>query len=331
MNINRSTWIGLAFILLAFILLVTDFFDTIITTILWPLLEGSSEGKAVLLFGIIGSLFILEPIINNNQRINKIFFKKEENSWKYLVLTMILLFITAFFALLIEIHIRLSFNVSIFTILSSLDPLTSTTSLMHTHAYKSVLGHVINGVLPAHINTGSSISQYVLPYAFIIIILWPIIYFIGLLSLKNMNEFYKILSSIILTIALIGLVDGGMFSQPFLIGLGFLLLVYFSHNKIGIKYFINPVVIMGYILLAAMILEVGGSNQDGYTLTVVDQTAPIDMTDYNVTEMHIEGNNTIYEIHPSLTDKVLIKKIFHDFKDKARLTFMTWNFYTYFH
>jgi hypothetical protein len=47
--------VAFLFILLALIILVTDSIDTLITNLLWPLLEGSSEGKTVIFLGIIGS------------------------------------------------------------------------------------------------------------------------------------------------------------------------------------------------------------------------------------------------------------------------------------
>ena len=231
--------------------------------------------------------------------------------------------------MLIEACIRYSFGVSFFTILTSMNPSTSTTSPMHSHAFKSVLGILANYFVPAHVNTGSSILQYVMPYALVIVILWPIIYILGIIGISNMSDLHRLVGITSLCVALIGLIDGGIFSQPFLIGFGFLLLVYFSNGKISIKYFVNPLVIMGFILLLGMLIEVGGSDTTCHTLTVVNQTEPVDMTEFNVTNVEVKGDITTYTLNCSTPDKTLIKQVFAKFKDKSDLTFMSWNFYSY--
>jgi hypothetical protein len=230
---------------------------------------------------------------------------------------------------LIEANIRHQFGVSFYTILTSMNPTTSTTSPTHSHAYKSVLGIIANYIVPSHINTASAILPYVMPYALIIIVVWPLAYVLGILGLSDMRDLHSFVGLIALNVALIGLIDGGLFSQPFLIGFGFLLLVYFSDNKIGIKYFINPVVIMGFILLFAMLIEVGGSDTSCHTLTVINQTENVDMSDLNVTHIEINADKTIYTLNSSKPDKELIKTVFTKFKGKSNSTFMSWNFYSY--
>lgn len=248
---------------------------------------------------------------------------------KYLKITIILLISCALIGLIVEALIRHQFGVSFFTILTSMDPNTSTTSPMHSHAYKSVLGIIANSIVPTHINTGSSILKYVMPYALVILLFWPICYVLGVIGISDMKILHKIVGIISLNVALIGLIDGGIFSQPFLIGIGFLLLVYFSNGKIGIRYFVKPVVIMGYILLLAMIIEVGGSDTSGHTLTVVNQTQAVDMTEFNVTNVEVHGDMTTYTLNCATPDKQLIREVFAKFKGKSDLTFMSWNFYTY--
>ena len=144
-----------------------------------------------------------------------------------------------------------------------------------------------------------------------------------------MNPLHRYVGIISLVVALIGLIDGGLFSQPFLIGLGFLLVVLFSNGKIGLKYFINPVVIMGFILLLAIIIEVGGSYTACHTLTVINQTEPVDVSEFNVTNIEINGDKTVYTINSETPDKILIRQVFAKFKDKSDMTFMSWNFYSY--
>ena len=272
---------------------------------------------------------IFTSTISQNDELCEKLYKNKDYHLKYLMITLVLLITCALIGLIIEVYIRQQIGVSFFTILTSMDPNTSTTSPTHSHAYKSVLGILANYFVPLHVNTGSSIAKYVMPYALIIVIFWPVCYILGVIGLSDMRTLHKIVAIIALNVALIGLIDGGIFSQPFLIGFGFLLLVYFSNGKIGIKYFINPVVIMGYILLLGMIIEVGGSDLGGHTLTVVNQTEPVDMTEFNVSHIEVHGDKTVYTLQCTTPDKQLIREVFAKFKDKSDVTFMSWNFYTY--
>lgn len=240
-----------------------------------------------------------------------------------------MLFGCAVIGLLIEVHIRQQFGVSIFTILTSMDPNTSTTSIMHSHAYKSVLGYLSYNFVPMHVNTGVSILKFVWPYALIIIPIWICSYILGVIGLSDMKDSYRMIGIIALSITLIGIFDGGMFSQPFLIGLFLLISLYFANGRIGIKYLVKPVVIMGYVLLVAMIIEVGGSDITQHTLTVVNQTQPVDMTEYNVTHVEVHGDCITYTLNCSTPDKQLIRDVFASFKGKCDVTFMSWNFYSY--
>lgn len=310
-------------------ILFTNYIDSFVTQLLWPLLEGSSEGKTVLFLWLVGITIIVTSLIRQNRAICEKLYKDDNYHLKYLKMAIILLIVCAFIGLAIEAYIRQSFGVSFFTILTSMNPSTSTTSPMHSHAFKSVLGILANYFVPSHVNTGSSILQYVMPYALVIMIFWPAIYVLGVIGLSDMKDFYRYVAIIALTVALIGLIDGGLFSQPFLIGFGFLLLVYFSNGKIRIKSFINPIVIMGFILLLGMMIEVGGSDTTSHTLSVVNQTEPVDMSEFNVTNIEVKDDMTIYTLKCTTPDKILIKEVFSKFKDKSDLTFMSWNFYSY--
>ncbi len=329
-SIDKSIIAGIFFILLGFFILVTDYLDVFVTNLLWPLLEGSSEGKTVLFLGLIGSILILSSIIRQNPKIQERLYKSDNDyHLKYIAVMLVLLFCCAIFGLIIEAYIRQCYGVSFFTILTSMNYDTSTTSPMHSHIYKSVLGYVAYNFVPSHINTGSTILQFGLPYALIIIPVSIISYILGVIGISGMSIYHRIVGIVSLSLILIGIFDGGMFSQPFLIGLGFLLLLYFSNGKIGLKYFLKPVVIMGYVLLIAIIIEVGGSDMTEHTLTVINQTENVDMSEYNVTNIAVNGDATIYTINSTQPDKELIQEIFSTFKGKCDFTFMSWNFYSY--
>ena len=278
---------------------------------------------------MLGATIIITSLISENTYLQERLYKDKNQHLKYLKIAIILLIISALIGLFIEAYIRYSFEVSFFTILTSMNQSTSTTSPMHSHAFKSVLGVLANYFVPSHVNTGSSILQFVMPYALVIVIIWPIIYISGILGLSDMKDLHRLIAILALCIALIGLIDGGLFSQPFLLGFGLLLIVYFTNGKIRIKYFINPLVIMGFILLLGMLIEVGGSDTTDHTLTVINQSEDVDMSEFNVTNIEVDGEKTIYTLNCTTPDKTLIKQVFAKFKDKSDLTFMSWNFYSY--
>jgi len=78
-----------------------------------------------------------------------------------------------------------------------------------------------------------------------------------------------------------------------------------------------------------MLIEVGGSDTTCHTLYVVNQTGPVDMEEFNVTNIEVRDDMTIYTLNSTTPDKTLIKKVFSKFKEKSDLTFMSWNFYSY--
>ena len=320
---------GVFFILLGVIILFTDYLDSFVTSLLWPILEGSSEGKTVLFLGLIGSILIFSALIQSSPKLEDKLYKDKNYHLRYLAIAIVILLFAAFFGLFIEALIRNQFGVSFFTILTAMDPNTSTTSPIHSHAYKSILGYLAYNFVPAHVNTASSILKYVLPYALIIIPIWISAYILGIIGLTRMRPLHRVVSIFGLSIVLIGILDGGLFSQPFLIGIAILLITYYSNDRITIKYFIKPVIILGYILLIGIIIEVGGSDMSDHTLTVVNQTEPVDMTQYNVTDVQVHGDLTIYTLNTTTPDKQLIRDVFQTFEGKADVTFMSWNFYTY--
>ena len=56
-------------ILFSVLIFSTKFLDSLILNLTYIFLEGSSEGKSVLLFGIMGSILLLYPLFNNNGKI----------------------------------------------------------------------------------------------------------------------------------------------------------------------------------------------------------------------------------------------------------------------
>ncbi|WP_156314792.1 hypothetical protein [Methanobrevibacter arboriphilus] len=137
-----------------------------------------------------------------------------------------------------ELIIRSQMGISPFTIFIAMDPTPTTTSILHSHIYKSVIGGVIGFILsnlslgvPIGVNTGDSLYQYVPKLANIIIIVLPILFLSQLGSMKDRlappSRLILIFAS---TIGLIGIFDGGLFSVPCAGAVYGMLLIYFDGN-----------------------------------------------------------------------------------------------------
>lgn len=277
-----------------------------------------------------GSMFIITAILKNSTYFNERFsYLVGDVRFKYVIWIVGIMIVCALFGLIIEFYIRASYGVSYFTILTSMDNVTSTTSPMHSHVYKSVLGYVANSFTPSHINTASSILKFSLPYNLVVIPVVVICFIPAMISMARMNRISYLTSIFAFSVAIIGLFDGGMFSQPFLIGIFLLLIVWSAKGRFGIKYLINPVVIIGLILILGFSIEITGTDSATHTLTVVNQSEPVDMSKYNVTQVIVDGDKTIYTINSTEVDKKLIQEVFESFDHKCDVTFMTWDFYSY--
>ncbi|MGZ7095311.1 MAG: hypothetical protein ACXVHU_02450, partial [Methanobacterium sp.] len=221
MRPNKLSIIGIFMIIFAVFLFTTHYLDRIILIITYPLLEGSSEGKSVLLFGLMGSFLLFYPLFKSNGIFGKkisSFSPLKVEGQKYLKFTIITIFFTYLVGLLIEIWIRIKFGVSLFTIFVSYNSNDfSTTALTHSHVFKSVLGSIIHlmGInISSGINTGSSLLQYTIPLSFIVLITFPLIYIAGIIALSEKRDLYKVILAFALTLSFIGMLDGGLLDFP---------------------------------------------------------------------------------------------------------------------
>ena len=64
MKVNKTIIIGFLFILFAGIIFVTDIFNPIIRPITYLFLMGSSKGKDIIFFGLLGLFLILSQLFN---------------------------------------------------------------------------------------------------------------------------------------------------------------------------------------------------------------------------------------------------------------------------
>lgn len=323
-------------ILLAIIIYATNSLEEVVLSITYPLLEGSSEGKSLILLTVMGSMLLLYTLFTQNGIIaNKILGispKFSFESQKYLKITIILIFITYLIGLSLEIVLRAKLGVSIFTIFVSFSDGPSTTSLTHSHVLKSFLGALIQvlGIqIPSDINTGVSLAPYFSPVLSAIFILFPMVYLTGLVSLSKRSDLIKILISFGLTISIIGMLDGGLFSTPALIGLFVLLSVYFVNRPFTLKKISKPMLIVILLILLRLSIGVIGTNTDFHEITIINPSEDIKLSGYNVFSVEKYGNKMIVKVPGNTHDKVLLIRLIEDLNGKCSGFFLSWNIYSW--
>ncbi len=336
MKIDVTGFSGIILIVAGFLVYATSALDEMITMITWPLLSGSSEGKAVLLMVMMGGFFILNSLINNWKFLSPL--KEKVTSYspdgkKFFKFTLIIILVTCLLGLLIEFSIRLKYGVSPLTIFVSTNPSSTSTSPMHSHVFKSVFGHLADSMgclVPGHVHTGGSLYPEVVPWAYLILISFPLACITGLLSLNHQRGIRKIFLVFALTITLIGMVDGGLYSQPLIFGMYMLLIIYFMKKPFQFRQLILPTVLMFLLVLSGLCLELAGNNSSYREITVINQYESVDLSGYNVLSTKEKGNLTVIRMDTSISDKKALEDLFDRYQGHADGFFMTWNFFSYF-
>jgi hypothetical protein len=326
--LNRFTLIGALLILLAILIYGLEFLKGPATYLFYPLLLGSSEGKVILFFIFMGSLLLLNGVITSGKIKGKFALLDIWESRRYLKYAIALVLITYLVGILIEIWLRINFGVSLFTVFVSLNPDVSSTSIMHSHVFKSALGSILNTlgtVLPSNIHTGESLSKYISPVAYLIVFTLPLVYLTSLISMDNRLEHNRIIIAFAASLAMIGMIDGGLFSNPGIIGLGGLIGMLFVSKPFKPRELIKPAIIVLVIIILGLSVEVAGSNQDYHQITLINQTQPVDWNGYDVIS---EENGTV-KLTSTQNDKTNLISLFSTLKDKTDAFFITWNFYSY--
>jgi hypothetical protein len=323
-------------ILFSVLIFSTKFLDTVILNITYPFLEGSSEGKSVLLFGLMGSILLLYPIFNlNGKLMQKIIglnsaFNLDGNGYLKLVILVVLL--TYLMGILIEIIIRIKLGVSIFTTFVAMDPSPASTSITHSHVFKSVLGDIISLTgfpIPGNIHTGTSLIHYTSPLSFIILISFPLTYLLGLISLNNRKNRYKVLLAFAVTTSLIGMIDGGLFSTPAIIGLSGLLGVYAIKKPFSTRDLLKPSFFIIILILLRIFIGILGSNVEYHEITFIDEKNPIDLNGYTIKSVEVEGNNTIVRISTDRSDKSILTDMVSRSKGNVAGITVSWNIFSW--
>lgn len=339
---------------------------------------GSSKGKDILFFGILGLFLILSQIfeyniVKENSIINKVIDFKIMNKFlnifrlknkTYLKFSIILFLSAGIFGLLLEIFMKSYLGIAPFTIFVAMNPDPTTTSLLHSHIYKSVIGNIINNSLitPTGVHTGDSLSQYAPKVANLIIIILPLLFLSVLLSLKNRLSPSRLILTFAATCGLIGLIDGGLFSTPYIIGIYGMLLIYFNETQLNYylgkifknKYIIDktketiaiikkskikskktiiqliPHVFLFLIIILRLSLSIVGTNVEYYEVDIMNPTENIELNSYSVISVEEEINRTVVHISPEYNEMELLNNLTKSLDNKCSSYSMSWNFFSYF-
>lgn len=323
-------------ILFSILIFSTKFLDLLILNITYPFLEGSSEGKSVLLFGLMGSILLLYPLFNFNgrimQKISSLNPAFNGNGNRYLKLVIIVVLLTYLIGIIIEIIVRLKLGVSIFTTFVAMDPSPASTSITHSHVFKSVLGDLISlsGFhVPGNIHTGTSLIHYTSPISFIILISFLLTYLLGLISLNQRKNRYKVILTFAITTSLIGMLDGGLFSTPALIGLSGLLGVYAIKKPFSARDLLKPSFLIVILILLRITIGIIGTNTEYHEITFLDEKSPIDFNGYNVTSIDHIGDKTIIRISTDRSDKAILTDMVRRSEGKVSGIIVSWNIFSW--
>jgi hypothetical protein len=253
---------------------------------------------------------------------------------KYLKFTIITIFFTYIFGLLIEVLLRIKLGVPILTTFIAYNSNSySSSAVAHSHVFKSVLGFIIQS-LGIHINTGVNagvpLIPYTIPLALIVLVTWPLIYIGGIIAISNQErDLYKVILAFVLTLSLIGILDGGLFSTPAIIGLAGLLGIYFIKKPFSPRNLLKPSVIIIFLIILRFSLGLLGTNTEVHEITIINPADNIDLQGYNVLSVQKEQNKAIVTVPGNTNDKVLLTELTKTLKGKCSGFFLSWNILSY--
>ena len=357
MKLNKTTIIGLAFIILAGLIFMTDILNPVIRPVTYLFLMGSSKGKDIMFFGLLG-LFLIIPQ----------FIGKELSSEKYLKISMVIGGILLICGIILEVIFRLQTGIKLNSVFCAMSDTMSSTSILHTHLLKSILGAVITQIIgpfvQSDINTGVGLYSYVPGFGFLVILLIPVLFATLILAIRNRPWFTSLLLSFFSSCLIIGAIDGGLFGTPALVGILGLYLIYrngfylnyiiysilgdekslakneeiqpvyrnrgFSEWRYLINRFLIWFVVIGIVILRFTV-AFAGAEPDYYTVDVANPAEDIDLGNVSVKVIdNITSPNKItFHIDPNYNEMELINDLKVPLKGSCEYYTVSWNIFSY--
>ncbi|MDI9623760.1 MAG: hypothetical protein QFX38_02600 [Methanothermobacter sp.] len=316
---NRLRITGIIFMIIGIILLISDILDPIITPFTHIFLMGSSEGKDIILFLLMGSMLILSPYINHGK--NKNF---------YLLITIILTTLTYLIIIITEFLIRIKIGINPYTTFVAFNP-AATTSITHSHLPKASLSPLTKLIAPTHIHTASSLAKYTPPFLLPwLLINLPLIYIFGLLSLGDRRDFHRIILIFAITTTIIGIIDGGLFSTPAMVGLSGMLGMRALKVPFSPRNLINPSIIIASLIILRIIIGLMLSTPEYYEVTILQPRENINLEGFKVLSSEKVDNKMIIKLSSDYNEINLINRLITAIDGECQGFFITWNFYSFF-
>ena len=355
MKLNKTIIIGFAFIALAGVIFITDALNPIIRPITYTFLMGSSKGKDIMFFGLLGLFLILSQVVN-----------RDFDSTKYLKISIVTGSVLLVLGILLEIVFRLQMGIKLNTIFASMTNTMSSTSILHTHLLKSILGAVLTQIIgpfiQSDINTGVGLYSYVPSAGFLVILLIPVLFAMLVLAMRNRPWFTTLLLSIFSSCLIIGAIDGGLFGTPAIVGILGLYLVYRNgfylnyiigtlfkdksllekneeiqppYKNLGfseIRYIFNrfayliPII---FIIFLRFTIAFAGAEPDYYTVDVVNPEDDIDLGNISAEVIRLDADKITYKIDSSYNEMELFNNLNIPLGNSCEYYTVTWNIYSY--
>lgn len=351
MKFNKTIFIGIIFILIAGVIFATNILNPIIRPVTHLFLMGSSKGKDIMFFGLLGLFMILSQVI-----------ERDVDTTKYLKISMGIGSVLLILGIVLEIVFRLQMGIGLNTVFCSMSNTMSSTSILHTHLLKSILGAILTQIIgpfiQSDINTGVGLYSYVPGVGFLIVLLIPVLFATLVLAIQKRPWFTNFLIAFFSSCLIIGAIDGGLFATPSYVGILGLYLVYRN------GYYLNYIV--GHIFKDKQLLEdneliqppyrnrgfskirclfnrfliwfvvfvmialrftvaLAGAEPDYYTVEIADITDDVDFGDIPIEKV----SNDIYHVNSSYNEMELINDLKVPLNNSCEYYTVSWNAYSY--
>lgn len=352
---------GVILILFAGILFITDIFTPFIRPITYIFLMGSSKGKDILFFAILG-LFLILTQLHKFKIFDKI--KSHKKILQSILILSVIIFISE---ILLEINLRYTLGLDLSTTFISMEPSMASTSIIHTHLLKSIFGGFITStigpMIGSDINTGISLYAYTPQIANILILLVIVIFILQILAIQERPAISNLMLCFFSVCLLIGFLDGGFFSTPAAVGLLGTYIIY--RNGYYFDYYIGkalkredivndaqnyqpyyknkgysnrrfilnrllPYIIIFLFLALRFSASIMGANPEYYEVNIVNiNDSNIDFGEIPIESMLKEDNNITLNISSSMNEQDVINDLKIPLKDKCEYYTVSWNIYSY--
>ena len=359
MKVNKTILVGIIFIILAGVIFLTNSLNPIIRPITYLFLMGSSKGKDIIFFGLLGLFLILSQLI-----------KRDVDTNKYLKISIVIGSVLLISGIGLEVIFRYQMGINLNTVFCSMGSQMSSTSILHTHLLKAILGQIITTVIgpfiQSDINTGVGLYQYLPSFAFLIVLLIPILFITIVFASQKRPWFTNFLIAFFSSCLIIGIIDGGMFATPSYIGIFGLYLIYrngyYLNHFVGvilndtelleeneliqppyrninlseIRYIFNRFLIymvVGLVIFLRFTIAFAGADADYYTVNIANPSDNLtlgNVTPFIISHDHNnETNITTYKIDSKYNEMGLINDLKTPLNNSCEYYTVSWNIYSY--